>query len=665
LEQSKPKNTQSPCPNKHSTIKDLSGGCPLAEVMLIGFSFSYLVEGASGFGTPTALAAPMLAALGHDPVLSVCALLVINGVSAQFGAVGTPIWFGFAGVGLGEAALRSVGFKAAVVVGVCAYFIVPIAASLVVPWRDVLRGAPFVLLSITGAVAPSVAVALFSYEFPTLLGGLLSLLFTALLVRYKVGLGPLLKGAAHDQKQQQDAAAAADKAEAGLAAGAAGADTAAAQVAAAAAAAPSAVSLTQLLDVNRSAASVDGRNKLLRSRSGRSDRTSEEGRGRLSTDGGNDGDGDDDDDGSDSDDNALPYIPPGLGSIPAFEIPYDVRVNRRDAATQADDAAWARLGLREQQQQHEQQRRQSDPASPASTAAPAAVAAEAPAGSGGGQPQGLTPPQQPLGVPVKRPSALRASRAAPRAKGLHVYIPTEKSGSSGGGLGEGMARAGSGFSSLAGPTTPASAKDVALGGDDGSGGDKAAGAPAPQSAAAWLRTAALRTLPLTGTVLLLLLTRVPQLRIKGALQSPTPRFLLKLGTLGDFGISASLVVQLLDVLRAGISWKYELLYVPALLPFVAMSALTLAVFRRDLRGTPWQRPFREAFNRVGGAFFFRGGGATSRKGDTPQGPLYSQISTRFSTYTKRKLSQASPSRPLARWCSCSSCGTAAPTRRPI
>lgn len=66
-------------------IKDLSGGHPVAEVYLISWAFAYLVEGASGFGTPVALAAPMLASLGHDPFNTVVCGLIMNALSTQFG----------------------------------------------------------------------------------------------------------------------------------------------------------------------------------------------------------------------------------------------------------------------------------------------------------------------------------------------------------------------------------------------------------------------------------------------------------------------------------------------------------------------------------------------------------------------------------------------------
>ncbi|KNC85807.1 hypothetical protein SARC_02032 [Sphaeroforma arctica JP610] len=76
-------------------LKILSKGHPVAEFMLIGYCFAYLVEGVSGFGTPTALAAPMLAQLGHNPIMCIVAILLTNTMATVFGAVGTPIWYGF------------------------------------------------------------------------------------------------------------------------------------------------------------------------------------------------------------------------------------------------------------------------------------------------------------------------------------------------------------------------------------------------------------------------------------------------------------------------------------------------------------------------------------------------------------------------------------------
>jgi L-lactate permease len=41
----------------------------------------------------------MLSSLGHAPIPSVACLLIMNTLATQFGAVGTPIWFGFGDLG--------------------------------------------------------------------------------------------------------------------------------------------------------------------------------------------------------------------------------------------------------------------------------------------------------------------------------------------------------------------------------------------------------------------------------------------------------------------------------------------------------------------------------------------------------------------------------------
>jgi L-lactate permease len=58
-------------------MKALTNGHRVAEVMLI-YAFATIVEGASGFGTPVALGAPMLVSTGNPPLESVVMMLVCN-----------------------------------------------------------------------------------------------------------------------------------------------------------------------------------------------------------------------------------------------------------------------------------------------------------------------------------------------------------------------------------------------------------------------------------------------------------------------------------------------------------------------------------------------------------------------------------------------------------
>ena len=71
-------------------MKALTNGHAVAELCVI-YCFAYMVEGASGFGTPVALGAPMLISLGHPKLESVIVLLLANTFATVFGAAGTPI----------------------------------------------------------------------------------------------------------------------------------------------------------------------------------------------------------------------------------------------------------------------------------------------------------------------------------------------------------------------------------------------------------------------------------------------------------------------------------------------------------------------------------------------------------------------------------------------
>ena len=46
-------------------LKEVSPN-PVAQLMIVGWAFSFMIEGSSGFGTPAAIAAPLLVGLGFD-----------------------------------------------------------------------------------------------------------------------------------------------------------------------------------------------------------------------------------------------------------------------------------------------------------------------------------------------------------------------------------------------------------------------------------------------------------------------------------------------------------------------------------------------------------------------------------------------------------------------
>ncbi|GAA0719164.1 lactate permease [Halorubrum trapanicum] len=65
------------------------------QVVLLGFFLATFIEGVAGFGTPAAVVAPLLLALGFPAFAAVVAALIGHAVATVFGAVGTPIIVGF------------------------------------------------------------------------------------------------------------------------------------------------------------------------------------------------------------------------------------------------------------------------------------------------------------------------------------------------------------------------------------------------------------------------------------------------------------------------------------------------------------------------------------------------------------------------------------------
>ena len=86
---------------KHSgAIKAIRGGFAnispdrRVQVIIVAWMFGCFIEGASGFGTPAAVAAPLLVALGFPALGAVMVGMMVQSTPVSFGAVGTPIVIG-------------------------------------------------------------------------------------------------------------------------------------------------------------------------------------------------------------------------------------------------------------------------------------------------------------------------------------------------------------------------------------------------------------------------------------------------------------------------------------------------------------------------------------------------------------------------------------------
>lgn len=115
----------------------------------------------------------------------------------------------------------------------------------------------------------------------------------------------------------------------------------------------------------------------------------------------------------------------------------------------------------------------------------------------------------------------------------------------------------------------------------------------------------LRTMPIWLTVVLLLLTRIDPMG--ESLRDAEPNFDIHFGYLFKFELSRTLVIRISEFFkelgegteeRNGLSWTYELLYIPFLMPFLVASAITICVFRDSLpHGMSVLEPFRESCRR--------------------------------------------------------------------
>ena len=161
---------------------------PVAQLMIIGWAFAFMIEGASGFGTPAAIAAPILMGLGFNPLKVAMLALIMNSVPVSFGAVGTPTWFGFGPLKLSEDMVLEVGSITALIHSVAALLIPLLALRVLVSWKDIRQNLVFIYISVFACVVPYLLIAQFNYEFPSLVGGAIGLFVSVWAANRNIGL---------------------------------------------------------------------------------------------------------------------------------------------------------------------------------------------------------------------------------------------------------------------------------------------------------------------------------------------------------------------------------------------------------------------------------------------------------------------------------------------
>ena len=161
------------------------------QAIIVGFVFAAFIEGAAGFGTPAALAAPLLISLGFPPLCAAIVALIYNSVPVVYGAVGTPTNTATAvtvqaaeALGADPEAYRMALTKfSAISQATCALFIVFFGVFVMCKMfgknksgKEAFAALPFALF--TAVVFDVVFLALaffFGPEFPSLIGAIVTL----------------------------------------------------------------------------------------------------------------------------------------------------------------------------------------------------------------------------------------------------------------------------------------------------------------------------------------------------------------------------------------------------------------------------------------------------------------------------------------------------------
>ena len=143
---------------------------PALQALLVGWLLALFFEGAAGFGTPVALAAPILVGLGLAPVQAVVLALLGHAAGVSFGALGTPVVVQAALTGLDAVAIAwRIALLHALLGGLLMLFFVRTLAGA--GHRPAIGWA---VLAAAGFLLPSLALAaLLGPELATLGGALI------------------------------------------------------------------------------------------------------------------------------------------------------------------------------------------------------------------------------------------------------------------------------------------------------------------------------------------------------------------------------------------------------------------------------------------------------------------------------------------------------------
>lgn len=176
------------------------------QAIIIAWLFGCFIEGASGFGTPAAIVAPLLVAIGFPAMAAVMLGMLVQSTPVSFGAVGTPIIIGITS-GLDSEAvgaqllangsdwasfLQLITNQVAIVHAIVGT-VIPLIMVLMLTrffgkeksWKAAFEIIPFALFAGVAFTIPyALTGVLLGPEFPSLLGGLIGLSIVTTAARF-------------------------------------------------------------------------------------------------------------------------------------------------------------------------------------------------------------------------------------------------------------------------------------------------------------------------------------------------------------------------------------------------------------------------------------------------------------------------------------------------
>lgn len=176
---------------------------PRIQAIIIGYLFGAFIEGSAGFGTPAALAAPLLVGLGFPAVPACVVSLISNSTPVPFAAAGTPTLTTVSNISdqLASSGVAQEWFTRAVTHKVCFYLgggglVVPIllVAVLVLCFgereqrlRRILEMLPFSLLAALSFLVPYYLLGTFlGPEFASIVGAIAGMFLTVLAAHFHI-----------------------------------------------------------------------------------------------------------------------------------------------------------------------------------------------------------------------------------------------------------------------------------------------------------------------------------------------------------------------------------------------------------------------------------------------------------------------------------------------